>query len=139
MSGRFFGLWLWCTRQVGFDGGVAGAAPARSCLEFHGTFQNNATALAEGKRVSAAASEGCAGPEAVLWSMGKPQTDAAAFAEGKRVSAAAWRALHEAHRGGPELGLADACTVCLEARLAGVAAAAEAGQVRHKDTRRIRI
>ncbi len=50
-------------------------------------------------------------------------------AEGKRVSAAAWEALHGAHRGGPELALPDACTVCLEAKLRGIAEAQEAGQV----------
>lgn len=50
-------------------------------------------------------------------------------AEGKRVSVAAWEALHGAHRGGPELGLSDACAVCLEAKLRGIAEAQEAGQV----------
>lgn len=50
-------------------------------------------------------------------------------AEGKRVALAAWRALQGAHRGGPELALADACLACLDAKLQGIAAAQDASQV----------
>ena len=50
-------------------------------------------------------------------------------AEGKRVALAAWRALQGGHRGGPELALADACLLCLDAKLQGIAAAQDASQV----------
>ena len=50
-------------------------------------------------------------------------------AEGKRVALAAWRALQGGHRGGPELTLADACLLCLDAKLQGIAAAQDASQV----------
>jgi hypothetical protein len=45
------------------------------------------------------------------------------------VALAAWRALQGGHRGGPELALADACLLCLDAKLQGIAAAQDASQV----------